>query len=174
MFVNIMSLYVYEKWTNLVVRAWPVSYTRILTKYRKRKYLNNNKTVNVIIYRKVSPVCFKPFDQSLIFNIHVYLIILLIEWRKWAKYYATFKRQTISLQLSLVKFTTLVQLFSQIISQKSLIDDDEDGPYTTKHCQYCIAFLFQQNYIQISNKSMYIPCAAIYALFLLQPYEIIK
>lgn len=116
----------------------------------------------------------KPFDQSLIFNIHVYLIILLIEWRKWAKYYATFKRQTISLQLSLVKFTTLVQLFSQIISQKSLIDDDEDGPYTTKHCQYCIAFLFQQNYIQISNQSMYIPCAAIYALFLLQPYEIIK
>lgn len=89
MFVNIMSLYVYKKWTNLVVRAWPVPYAKILTKYRKRKDLNKNKTINIIIYRKVSHVCFKPFDQSLIFNIHVYLIILLIEWWKWAKYYAS-------------------------------------------------------------------------------------
>lgn len=62
MFVNIMFFYVYEKWINLVVCVWLVFYIRILIKYRKRKYFNNNKIVNVIIYRKVSFVCFKLFD----------------------------------------------------------------------------------------------------------------
>lgn len=62
MFVNIMFFYVYKKWINLVVCVWLVFYVKILIKYRKRKDFNNNKIINIIIYRKVSYVCFKLFD----------------------------------------------------------------------------------------------------------------
>lgn len=83
----------------------------------------------------------------------------------------TVKRQTILLQLSLVKFTTLVQLFCQIISQKSFIDDDEDGPNTTKNWKFLL-FCSYSNNITVRSQTIickYIPCAATYAPFLLQP-----
>lgn len=136
-FVNIMSLYVYEKWTNLVVRVWPVSYTSILTKYRKRK----------------------DFKRKL------WILSFIVVYDN------TVKRQTILLQLSLVKFTTLVQLFCQIISQKSFIDDDEDGPNTTKKWKFLL-FCSNSNNITVRSQTIickYIPCAATYAPFLLQP-----